>query len=149
MFRHHKPIRFVTPGSLTDWRHQARSIGRIFQAEDGIRDVAVTGVQTCALPISAKQAMPNQPENIGQVFNSTATAAKTATSASRKSDLPTCMGGDRNDWHNHFLAAVRKTMNRRIRDMRVQHRQRYSRFAGVLSTMVMLIGFSLLTTTVA
>src|SRR2546422_3879093 len=27
-----------------------------FQAEDGIRDVAVTGVQTCALPISTKLA---------------------------------------------------------------------------------------------
>src|SRR2546429_4332268 len=27
-----------------------------FQAEDGIRDVAVTGVQTCALPISWLQA---------------------------------------------------------------------------------------------
>src|SRR2546429_6579935 len=27
-----------------------------FQAEDGIRDVAVTGVQTCALPISARRA---------------------------------------------------------------------------------------------
>src|SRR5205809_1841163 len=26
-----------------------------FQAEDGIRDVAVTGVQTCALPISWNQ----------------------------------------------------------------------------------------------
>src|SRR2546422_6184467 len=26
-----------------------------FQAEDGIRDVAVTGVQTCALPIFHKQ----------------------------------------------------------------------------------------------
>src|SRR2546422_2432131 len=26
-----------------------------FQAEDGIRDVAVTGVQTCALPISSHQ----------------------------------------------------------------------------------------------
>src|SRR2546422_1754734 len=26
-----------------------------FQAEDGIRDVAVTGVQTCALPISAPE----------------------------------------------------------------------------------------------
>src|SRR6266487_5488066 len=26
-----------------------------FQAEDGIRDGRVTGVQTCALPISAKQ----------------------------------------------------------------------------------------------
>src|SRR3989449_2230587 len=28
-----------------------------FQAEDGIRDVAVTGVQTCALPISAPAAL--------------------------------------------------------------------------------------------
>src|SRR2546427_3050052 len=27
-----------------------------FQAEDGIRDLTVTGVQTCALPISAKPA---------------------------------------------------------------------------------------------
>src|SRR5687768_17901400 len=27
-----------------------------FQAEDGIRDVAVTGVQTCALPISTRVA---------------------------------------------------------------------------------------------
>src|SRR2546429_4047207 len=27
-----------------------------FQAEDGIRDVAVTGVQTCALPISLRKA---------------------------------------------------------------------------------------------
>src|SRR2546422_7019527 len=26
-----------------------------FQAEDGIRDVAVTGVQTCALPIACQQ----------------------------------------------------------------------------------------------
>src|SRR2546422_8087626 len=28
-----------------------------FQAEDGIRDVAVTGVQTCALPISCETAV--------------------------------------------------------------------------------------------
>src|SRR2546422_10295838 len=28
-----------------------------FQAEDGIRDVAVTGVQTCALPISAHRGL--------------------------------------------------------------------------------------------
>src|SRR2546430_4305979 len=27
-----------------------------FQAEDGIRDLTVTGVQTCALPISARSA---------------------------------------------------------------------------------------------
>src|SRR5256884_138344 len=32
------------------WRHVDFSF--FFQAEDGIRDVAVTGVQTCALPIS-------------------------------------------------------------------------------------------------
>src|SRR5687768_18565667 len=30
----------------------ARDVSFFFQAEDGIRDVAVTGVQTCALPIS-------------------------------------------------------------------------------------------------
>src|SRR2546422_7405346 len=30
-----------------------------FQAEDGIRDVAVTGVQTCALPISCKLDFPD------------------------------------------------------------------------------------------
>src|SRR2546430_9176790 len=29
-----------------------------FQAEDGIRDLTVTGVQTCALPISLDTAMP-------------------------------------------------------------------------------------------
>src|SRR5256884_7950688 len=29
-----------------------------FQAEDGIRDVAVTGVQTCALPITFERSAP-------------------------------------------------------------------------------------------
>src|SRR5215467_1059208 len=36
-----------------------RDVGRVlfffFQAEDGIRDYKVTGVQTCALPISERQ----------------------------------------------------------------------------------------------
>src|SRR2546429_3647255 len=32
-----------------------------FQAEDGIRDVAVTGVQTCALPISGPRARYSRP----------------------------------------------------------------------------------------
>src|SRR2546429_2702359 len=32
--------------------HAAICLFFFFQAEDGIRDVAVTGVQTCALPIS-------------------------------------------------------------------------------------------------
>src|SRR5687768_18601529 len=33
----------------------------VFQAEDGIRDVAVTGVQTCALPISFPAKVKVQP----------------------------------------------------------------------------------------
>src|SRR2546430_6942892 len=32
-----------------------------FQAEDGIRDLTVTGVQTCALPISAARASRRRP----------------------------------------------------------------------------------------
>ena len=31
-----------------------------FQAEDGIRDTSVTGVQTCALPILGLQTVANQ-----------------------------------------------------------------------------------------
>src|SRR5204862_2623996 len=31
-----------------------------FQAEDGIRDLYVTGVQTCALPISSHRSRPEQ-----------------------------------------------------------------------------------------
>src|SRR5687768_9161385 len=35
-----------------------------FQAEDGIRDVAVTGVQTCALPISRTPGLTNRPTGL-------------------------------------------------------------------------------------
>src|SRR2546429_7318528 len=45
-----------------------------FQAEDGIRDVAVTGVQTCALPICrairldvpSYDAQPSDPQPVGR-----------------------------------------------------------------------------------
>src|SRR2546430_8481312 len=36
-----------------------------FQAEDGIRDLTVTGVQTCALPISRQQPGVVEPERSG------------------------------------------------------------------------------------
>src|SRR5260370_22279748 len=40
-----------------------------FQAEDGIRDSSVTGVQTCALPISKQTSTPlNLKEPIGKHF---------------------------------------------------------------------------------
>src|SRR5690606_39345167 len=35
------------------------------QAEDGIRDVHVTGVQTCALPISPSDPLPTDPDWAG------------------------------------------------------------------------------------
>src|SRR2546422_7019294 len=39
-----------------------------FQAEDGIRDVAVTGVQTCALPISVAAALKDVDGAYGLAF---------------------------------------------------------------------------------
>src|SRR2546422_1736773 len=39
-----------------------------FQAEDGIRDVAVTGVQTCALPISLGPALSSFAISGGKAF---------------------------------------------------------------------------------
>src|SRR2546429_7378356 len=41
----------ATHGGVTAPTHDMHGIVFFFQAEDGIRDVAVTGVQTCALPI--------------------------------------------------------------------------------------------------
>src|SRR5436309_7541750 len=37
-----------------------------FQAEDGIRDFHVTGVQTCALPISKRRAAPAPPNGAAE-----------------------------------------------------------------------------------
>src|SRR2546422_6235644 len=39
-----------------------------FQAEDGIRDVAVTGVQTCALPISRPSRSASRRSTAGPAF---------------------------------------------------------------------------------
>src|SRR2546430_7530326 len=41
-------------GMVTNFAMLARCLIFFFQAEDGIRDLTVTGVQTCALPISPK-----------------------------------------------------------------------------------------------
>src|SRR5215211_8773180 len=47
--------------SQSGWRRGATSF--FFQAEDGIRDHCVTGVQTCALPISVRaQEAHGEPE---------------------------------------------------------------------------------------
>src|SRR3712207_8140231 len=42
-----------------------------FQAEDGIRDIGVTGVQTCALPISHIWFLKSLPSRLGLVLDMT------------------------------------------------------------------------------
>src|SRR5438094_1368321 len=52
---------FLCPGVRLAERFILRSLDLFFfQAEDGIRDRTVTGVQTCALPISAEGARPTE-----------------------------------------------------------------------------------------
>src|SRR5438445_1426276 len=38
-----------------------------FQAEDGIRDIGVTGVQTCALPISMKKVQDLSEDEVNRI----------------------------------------------------------------------------------
>src|SRR5687768_18331241 len=52
-----------------------------FQAEDGIRDVAVTGVQTCALPISPACSWPA----MGRPWRGSTTRLPTSSPASTSS----------------------------------------------------------------
>src|SRR3712207_8072854 len=53
------------------WReYLSLAIIFFFQAEDGIRDIGVTGVQTCALPISQLQ-----PASLGKPCTTTKTKA--------------------------------------------------------------------------
>src|SRR2546422_4752896 len=53
-----------------------------FQAEDGIRDVAVTGVQTCALPISRRpRSAPCGRARLGSASPQTAPRAQRARPA--------------------------------------------------------------------
>src|SRR5688572_14544651 len=79
--------------------HCRRLYTRIFffQAEDGIRDLTVTGVQTCALPISpprlrrspAPRSRPTQRDGGGSVglslFDSSSESVKSCRSSSRSS----------------------------------------------------------------
>src|SRR2546422_728808 len=66
------------------WSRRAR-IFFFFQAEDGIRDVAVTGVQTCALPIfgpAAREVEPRRRDRVklaGQVPPSHGATCHSAT----------------------------------------------------------------------
>src|SRR5262249_58542294 len=70
----------------------ALSVFFFFQAEDGIRDWSVTGVQTCALPISPSIAAPRACARPG-----TTTAASTKRDGSRDRRIAEPRGEDRPD----------------------------------------------------
>src|SRR5687768_18395871 len=58
-----------------------------FQAEDGIRDVAVTGVQTCALPISREKKSPSAPNPGGSGGACAVVASASSAAAARVSAI--------------------------------------------------------------
>src|SRR2546430_5230815 len=60
-----------------------------FQAEDGIRDLTVTGVQTCALPIwSARRGVAKLAGGIGGSDHSSGAGARGGLCATRDRSLP-------------------------------------------------------------
>src|SRR6516165_11966143 len=73
-----------------------------FQAEDGIRDLTVTGVQTCALPIfpSRMHREHEQPISDKTVWRACAEAARKA--GIRKRVYPHLL---RHSWATHLLEA--------------------------------------------
>src|SRR2546429_4226002 len=64
-----------------------------FQAEDGIRDVAVTGVQTCALPISTALTCSTRSPFYDANFCRTSTSMPLTTSDSSRRRLPGSASG--------------------------------------------------------
>ena len=52
-----------------DWVAVISGNAFFFQAEDGIRDHCVTGVQTCALPILLRQAQYDNDWLVGSFYN--------------------------------------------------------------------------------
>src|SRR6266567_349837 len=55
-----------------------------FQAEDGIRDLTVTGVQTCALPISARACLTLLSGRRHRVYGGVAVMTPSGETASRR-----------------------------------------------------------------
>src|SRR5256886_8668605 len=61
------------------WTNYRRYCFFFFQAEDGIRDLTVTGVQTCALPILMARASAKESSTLVSPDRSTAVSADAVT----------------------------------------------------------------------
>src|SRR5712664_2183242 len=73
-----------------------------FQAEDGIRSLIVTGVQTCALPISRLAALRATPGDIDKLFE--------AAEASRKARDPDSYEKADAAFHRRIAIAARNPL---------------------------------------
>src|SRR2546426_6472509 len=71
-----------------------------FQAEDGIRDYKVTGVQTCALPISAAPGCPGWAERAG-ARRETPRAAAGPAATRRRAGRSSAGAGRTVEWRKH------------------------------------------------
>src|SRR5205807_6563127 len=87
-----------------------------FQAEDGIRDYKVTGVQTCALPISALRVAAQQANSVKAVV-SRGGRPDLATEFLGKVKAPTLLivgGHDRQVLKLNEMALKRRSEERRV-----------------------------------
>src|SRR2546427_1790516 len=75
-----------------------------FQAEDGIRYLTVTGVQTCALPISCARFTPKLKVGSGKRFARSRSADARLCSSVERACL---MDGESSNWANNSDAAGR------------------------------------------
>src|SRR5699024_12067450 len=87
-----------------------------FQAVDGIRDRSVTGVQTCALPISAAQSG----SCTGRGRSSPPTTSATSTASSPTTDLATGPRTSREHYAGPVTSADRKSV---VKGKRPEHQE--------------------------
>src|SRR2546422_5822762 len=95
-----------------------------FQAEDGIRDVAVTGVQTCALPIYRTTADPNL-----RALAATAFERLRGVPPSPQASAVISLGGGRSEEHTSELQSrlhlvCRLLLEKKKNETRPQHMSR-------------------------
>src|SRR5437879_13633931 len=93
-----------------------------FQAEDGIRDTSVTGVQTCALPIlppaSAKRRRPKRRPSCTGGWRPSGAAKRLRASAPRPSRAPPRSEERRvgKEWRSRWAADHKKNKKSRVQD---------------------------------
>src|SRR5205823_8869123 len=90
-----------------------------FQAEDGIRDKLVTGVQTCALPIYADTLGPTRdftdsPLKAGQGFWRDSSLDLWSVSEAESEELPLLRSGHRTFGLVHFEFELLRSEERRV-----------------------------------